>query len=119
MTREQPIPISGQYKIGSTWRFRVSREGVDITDATHRASFRRHAVDGAVLFTLDDGDGIAVLDAEDGLIQLTVSAADSALFAPAAKVYFDVEQTDPAGVVWHSATYWLQTTPAVTEVAAP
>jgi hypothetical protein len=119
MTREQPIFLSGQYKIGSTWRFRVSREGVDITDMTNRASFRQHAVDGAVLFTLDDDDGIAVLDAGDGLIQLTVSAANSALFAPTAKIYFDVEQIDLAGVVWHSATYWLQALPAVTEVAAP
>lgn len=105
----RPVTLSGMYKRGSTWRIAMVRKAsdgtpVNLTGLVTRIMFRADSVDGAVIVTLSDGNGLAV-DPTAGRIDLTLTATQSALFAAGSRVYFDIEQTEPvSGHVWQSPT---------------
>ena len=107
-----PITLSkGYFKRGSTWTVQLTRKdnagaAVDMTGLTTRAMFRDGSVDGPVVATLTDGNGITIADPTTGVIALSLTATQSALFTAGSRVYFDIEQTDPvSGYVWQSPTY--------------
>jgi hypothetical protein len=117
----KPIALSGYFKRGSTWLLRVRRKDengdpVDITGLTTRAMFREGGVDEPVVITLDETSGIAVsIDPTNGIIDLEITATQSALFSPGAKVFFDIEQVnDVTGHVWQSQTYRFSVVQEVT-----
>lgn len=105
------LTLTGFFKRGSTWQILHTRKddqgaAVNISGLTQRVMFREGGVDGEVKVTLTDSDGITVTTPASGVSQLKVTALQSALFSPGAKVYFDIEQTDPVtGDVWQSNTY--------------
>lgn len=106
------------FKLGSTWRFVVTRKNsdgspIDLSGLAARAMFREESEDGPVKATLTDGDGI-VVDAGAGRVMLTVDAQTSATFAPKAWVYFDVELAASATDTWQSFTYRFKTQQQVT-----
>lgn len=116
----KPAFLHGYFKRGSTWRIGLTRKApdstpVDLTGLMTRAMFREGGVDGTVIVTLTDGEGVTIDEPETGFISFTISAIQSALFSPGAKVYFDVEQTDSAtGEVWQSQTYMFSVVQEVT-----
>lgn len=107
----KPILLTGYFKRGSTWAIAMNRKApdatpIDLTGLTTRVMFREGSLDGTVVVTLTDGQGITVADPASGRIEMTLSAVQSALFSPGSNVYFDVEQTDSvSGEVWQSQTY--------------
>ena len=117
-----PITLSkGYFKRGSTWTVQLTRKdnagaAVDMTGLTTRAMFRDGSVDGSVIATLTDGNGITITDPTTGVIALSLTATQSALFTPRNRAYFDVKQTDPvSGYVWHSPTYFFAVDQRVTD----
>jgi hypothetical protein len=86
-----------------------------MTGLTTRAMFREGGVDETVIVTLDETAGITIADPTNGGIQLELSATQSALFSPGAKVFFDIEQIDTnTGHVWQSQTYRFSVVQEVT-----
>ena len=116
----KPIALSGYFKRGSTWRILVTSKDetgavVDMTGLTTRAMFREGGVDETVIVELDELIGITIADPTNGQIQLELSAVQSALFSPGAKVFFDIEQINEAtGYVWQSQTYRFSVVQEVT-----
>lgn len=115
----KPIVLGGYFKRGSTWTIGLTRKApdgtpIDLTGLETRAMFREGSVDGAVIVTLTDSEGITIDEPETGFISFTISAIQSALFAAGAKVYFDVEQTNSLGEVWQSQTYTFSVVQEVT-----
>ena len=115
----KPVAIEGFFKRGSTWRISITRKNpdltpVDITGLATRVMFREGGVDGTVIAEIDDAVGVS--NGQDtGVIELELTAAQSALFTPGATVYFDVEQTDSvSGDVWQSVTYKFKVDQEVT-----
>jgi hypothetical protein len=109
--------LPSTYKIGSTWVFVLTRKDstgtpIDLTGLSVRAMFRAESVDGAVIATLTDADGIAV-DALAGSVTLTLTPTQTALFAPKSTAFFDVEMTS-TGYAWQSDTYKFKTEQEVT-----
>lgn len=107
------------YKLGSTWKFLLTRQNpdespVDLGGLTVRAMFREKSVTGTAKATLTEGAGITVT-AEDGQALLTVSAETSATFSPNSWVYFDVEMVnEDDDDTWQSDTYRFKTEAEVT-----
>lgn len=116
----KPVSIEGFFKRGSTWRISITRKNpdltpVDLTGLATRVMFREGGVDGTVIVEIDDAAGITIADPTTGIIELELTAAQSALFTPGATVYFDVEQTDSVtGDVWQSVTYKFKVDQEVT-----
>jgi len=116
----KPIALSGYFKRGSTWLLKVTRKDdtgtvIDMTGLTTRAMFREGGVDELVIVTLDETAGITIADPATGEIELELSAVQSALFSPGAKVFFDIEQVnDVTGHVWQSQTYRFSVVQEVT-----
>jgi len=116
----KPIALSGYFKRGSTWLLKVTRKDetgtvIDLTGLTTRAMFREGGVDELVIVTLDETAGITIDDPANGQIQMELSATQSALFSPGAKVFFDIEQVnDVTGHVWQSQTYRFSVVQEVT-----
>jgi hypothetical protein len=116
----KPIALSGYFKRGSTWLLKVTRkdelgELIDMTGLVTRAMFREGGVDETVIVTLDETAGITITDPTNGEIELELSAVQSALFSPGAKVFFDIEQVnDVTGHVWQSQTYRFSVVQEVT-----
>jgi hypothetical protein len=116
----KPVTLSGYFKRGSTWQIKVTRKDstdtvVDMTGLTTRAMFREGGVDETVIVTLDETAGITIADPTNGEIEMEVSATQSALFSPGAKVFFDIEQVnDFTGHVWQSQTYKFSVVQEVT-----
>jgi len=116
----KPIALSGYFKRGSTWLLKVTRKDdtgtvIDMTGLTTRAMFREGGVDETVIVTLDETAGITITDPTNGEIELELSAVQSALFSPGAKVFFDIEQVnDFTGHVWQSQTYRFSVVQEVT-----
>ena len=107
----QPFALTSFFKRGSTWTLSVIRKDptgapIDMTGLVTRVMFREGSVDGAVVVTLSDSDGITIADPTAGVMLLLLTATQSALFTAGSRVYFDIEQTDPvSGYVWQSPTY--------------
>jgi hypothetical protein len=116
----KPVALSGYFKRGSTWQILVTRKDsagvvVDMTGLTTRAMFREGGVDETVIVELDEAAGITIADPTNGEIALELSATQSALFAPGAKVFFDIEQLNSlTGHVWQSQTYRFSVVQEVT-----
>lgn len=116
----KPVAIDGFFKRGSTWRIGITRKdslgvAIDMTGLDTRSMFRESGIDGAVILTLDDAAGIEIADPATGAMVLVLTAIQSALFAPGAKVYFDIEQTNSfTGEVWQSLTYYFKVDQEVT-----
>lgn len=115
----KPVTLNGYFKRGSTWTIGLTRKApdgtpIDLTGLETRAMFREGSVDGTVIVTLTDSEGITIDEPETGFISFTISAIQSALFSPGAKVYFDVEQTNSLGEVWQSQTYIFSVVQEVT-----
>jgi hypothetical protein len=110
VNQHRPQSLSALFKRGSTWAIALIRrdadgDPIDLSGLTSRAMFRKDSVDGEVLVTLDDSAGITIADPASGRIELEITPTDSVLFLSGTWVYFDVEQTDPAGRVWQSPSY--------------
>lgn len=117
----KPVLLSGTFKRGSSWTIGFTRQDsagapVDMTGLTTRSMFRVGSVNGAVVFTLDEADGIVIDDPTTGVMSLQVSRTNSALFAGGDKAYFDVEQTNVADTdfEWQSLTYYFPVIEQVT-----
>jgi hypothetical protein len=116
----KPVALSGYFKRGSTWQILVTRKNpdetpVNMTGLTTRAMFREGGVDETVIVELDEAAGITIADPTNGIIQLTITATQSALFSPGAKVFFDIEQLNSlTGYVWQSQTYRFSVVQEVT-----
>jgi hypothetical protein len=116
----KPIALSGYFKRGSTWLLKVTRKDetgtvIDMTGLTTRAMLREGGVDEPVVVTLDETDGITIADPATGEIELELSAVQSALFSPGAKVFFDIEQIDTnTGYVYQTPTFSFKTVQEVT-----
>jgi hypothetical protein len=111
------VTLPSTYKVGSTWTFALTRKDsagtpIDLSGLAVRSMFRANSVDGTVIATLTDADGIAV-DALAGQAVLTLTPTQTALFAPKSVAYFDVEMTS-AGYAWQSDTYKFKTEQEVT-----
>ena len=111
------VTLPSTYKVGSTWTFVLTRKDsentpIDLTGLSVRAMFRANSVDGAVIATLTDAEGI-VVDALAGQATLTLTPTQTSLFAPKSVAYFDVEMTS-AGYAWQSDTYKFKTEQEVT-----
>ena len=74
--------------------------------------FRAGSVDGPALVTLTEGAGIT--RTSETLIELLLMPAQTVLFAPADKVFFDVEMTPVDGRTWQSPTYFFKVAQEVT-----
>ena len=106
------------YKLGSTWRFTHRRKQpdgspVDLTGLAVRAMFRIGSVEGDVLATLTEGDGLTI-DAAAGETAMEIDAETSATAPPNSWVFFDIEMTAVDGHVWQSSTYRFKTEAEVT-----
>ena len=115
-----PVALSGTFKRGSSVTIGLTRKAgdvaVDMTGLDTRAMFRSGSVNGVVLFTLDDDDGIVIDDPTTGYMSLEVSRENSALMTAGTKIYFDVEQTNPSDPTyeWQSLTYYFKPDEQVT-----
>lgn len=105
------VKLSGTFKRGSSFAIRLTRTAsgspVNLSGLTTRAMFRSGSVNGDVLFTLTDGDGITISAPTTGVIEMTINRTRSALMTAGVNVYFDVEQTNSADLAyeWQSLTY--------------
>lgn len=84
-----PIDVGAQSELSVEWQD-ADGIGIDLSSATARAHFRAARDDDATLLELSDSAGITL--GSDGLIGLTVTAAQSAALVGVRGVY-DVEVT--------------------------
>ncbi len=110
----KPKALSGFFKRGSTWRFSLIRKdssgvAIDLSDVTtYRALFRTESVDGEVILTLNDTNGLSIPIPINGTIEVELTPVQTVLFPIGIKVYFDIELTyGITGEVWQTPTYYL------------
>jgi hypothetical protein len=118
-TNQKPLLFDGYFKRGSAWLLSLARKQsdgtrVDLTGMTARAMFRVGDEDGAVTVTLSDSGGGIAIDAAARSVAMTLLPEQTVLFAPGAKVLFDVELTPMDGLIWQSPTYWFRVVQEVT-----
>ena len=109
----KPKALTGFFKCGSTWLISITRKDpngtpIDLTGQTVRAIFRSASVDGTVILTLTELNGLSIYTPENGTISIELSPVQTVLFPVGVRVYFDVEVTTTAtSEVWQTPTYYV------------
>lgn len=116
----KPKALSGFWKRGSTWSLSIIRKdsdgvAIDLAGTTARSIFRTESVDGTVLLTLDDTNGLTIPTPANGTMEISLSPEQTVLFPVGSKVYFDIELTTTStGEIWQSPTYTITAEQEVT-----